>query len=481
MNKIQQIKLLLGPVCAIVTWVFFDLSPGNPLVTRMAGVIIWIAVWWFTEAVNLAITSMLPLVLLPAWGILDMKTTSMQYMDQVIFLFIGGFLLAISMEKWNLHKRIAMNILWRIGSHPSQILFGIMLTSFLISMWISNTATVMMLFPAVLSIAGSVASDHNHSKNYAAALMLGLAYSATIGGMSTLVGTPTNMIFASFYAKEFPLQEEISFAGWFLFAFPLALIFFIFTFFVLKMFLVHKTTVMNFSKDDQIQKLKELGKITREEKIILTVFICTAFLWFFRADIDLGIFKINGWSDFFGNPSYIQDSTVAVLMALILFFIPAGKEKKETVMEWKDVSKLPLHIIFLFGGGFAIAKGFEVSGLSNWLAGKLSLFSGMNELLIILGICLVVTLLSEFTSNVATIQLMLPVLLSLTASLVISPLMLMIPATFAASSGFMLPVATAPNTIVYGSGLINQKHMLKAGLILDICFAVFITIAMMFY
>ena len=481
MQGIRFIKFLSGPVCAIFIWAFLDLSPGKPQVTLMAGVTVWIALWWFTEVVDLAVTSLLPLVLLPALGIMDMKNTSMQYMDQVIFLFIGGFILAFALEKWNLHKRIALNILSRVGAHPSQILFGIMLTAFLISMWISNTATVMMLFPAVLSIAETTVSHEKSTRKFASALLLGLAYSATIGGMSTLVGTPTNMIFASFYSKELPQEDEISFARWFIFAMPVALLFFLLTFFVLKTLLVHKSIKLNYTRQEQIRKLKELGPLGREEKIVMTVFICTALLWFFRADIDTGFFKITGWSNLFGNPSFIQDSTVAIFMALLLFFIPAGKEKKEAIMEWKDTSKLPFHIILLFGSGFAIAKGFEVSALNTWLAGKLTLFAGMPQLLIILGICLTVTLLSEFASNVASIQLMLPVLLSLSVSLNISPLVLMVPATLAASSGFMLPVATAPNTIVYGSGFIKLKHMLQAGLILDICFALLVTIAMMLF
>lgn len=447
----------------------------------MAGVTVWIAIWWLTEVTDLAVTSLLPLVLLPVLGIMDMKTTSMQYMDQVIFLFIGGFILAFALEKWNLHKRIALNILARVGAHPSQILFGVMLTSFLISMWISNTATVMMLFPAVLSIAQSTLSHEKSTKKFASALLLGLAYAATIGGMSTLVGTPTNMIFASFYSKEFPLQPEISFAGWFIFAMPIAVLFLLMTFFVLKLFFIHKSSSLNYTKDEQVSKLKALGPLSSQEKIVLTVFVTTALLWFFRADIDTGFFKIKGWSNLFGNPSYIQDSTVAIFMALILFFIPAGDEKNGTIMEWKDAAKLPFNIILLFGSGFALAKGFEVSTLNEWLAGKLTGFKGLPPFIIILGICLVVTLLSEFASNVASIQLMLPVLFSLSISLNMSPLLLMIPATLAASSGFMLPVATAPNTIVYSSGMIKLNHMWQAGLVLDISFAILISIAMMFY
>lgn len=479
MEKLRLLKLLSGPLAAIIVWSFFELDPANPVTTRMAGVIAWITMWWLTEALELGVTALLPLVLMPLLGIADMKTTSMQYMDPVIFLFIGGFMLAIAMEKWNLHKRIALNILLRTGSKPSQILFGVMLASFLISMWISNTATVMMLFPAVVSIAASVKTSDTHYEKFAAALMIGLAYSATIGGMSTLVGTPTNMIFASFYSREFP-DGEISFADWFLFAMPLAALFFVLTFFVLKLLYVRKFTLTGFSKNDLAEQLKSLGPISREEKTVMVVFFCTALLWFFRSDIDFGFMQIRGWSDLFGKPSYLQDSTVAICMALLLFLIPS-KEKKESILEWRDASKIPLNVVFLFGGGFALAKGFEVSGLSSWLAESLSSFRGTDIIIIIAVVCCVITLLSEFASNVATIQLMLPVLLSMSLSLEIPALMLMIPATLAASSGFMLPVATAPNTIVYGSGLIQQRYMLKAGAILDICFIIMITVVFMFF
>ena len=479
MEKSRLLKLLSGPLAAAIVWAFFELDPANPLTTRMAGIIAWITIWWLTEALELGVTALLPLVLMPLLGIADMKTTSMQYMDQVIFLFIGGFMLAIAMEKWNLHKRIALNILLRVGSKPSQILFGVMLSSFLMSMWISNTATVMMLFPAVVSIAAGIKTGDTGYEKFAAGMMIGLAYSATIGGMCTLVGTPTNMIFASFYSREFP-STEISFANWLLFAMPLAALFFVFTFFVLKFLFIRNFKLTGFSKIDLVQQLKSLGAINREEKIVLAVFFSAAVLWFFRSRIDVGFMEIKGWSEFFGKPTYLQDSTVAICMALLLFLIPS-KEKNAAILEWKDAKRIPFNIVFLFGGGFAIAMGFEASGLSNWLAEVLSSFRGADMLVVIMVVCCVITLLSEFASNVATIQLMLPVLVSMSVSLDIPALTLMIPATLAASSGFMLPVATAPNTIVYSSGLIPQRYMLKAGVILDICFIILIVCAFMVF
>lgn len=471
------IKFLLGPLLAILI-MFIDVVPGNPEATKMAAVTVWVAVWWFTEAVHLSVTALLPFLLLPLLGILDTKTVASHYMDQVIFLFIGGFILAFAIERWNLHKRISLKILLTMGSHPSRVLAGVMLTSFFISMWISNTATVMMLISAVIAII--IQTDEKFQKEkdkIATALLLGLAYSASIGGMATIVGTPTNMIFMSFYNNVFPQAQLISFANWLIIGLPIAFALLIVCYFILKNQYVSGVDYVKIDNKLFKEKYIELGKWSYEEKLIGALFIITALLWFFRVDIDFGTFKIYGWTNLFNKPEYIQDSTVAILMAFILFFIPAKKEKR-MLMTWEEAKKLPFGIILLFGSGFALAKGFEVSGLSNWLSGQLNFLNKAPLFLIILGICVLVTVLSEFTSNVASIQLVLPVLMALSKSLEIDPRLIMIPATFAASLGFMLPVATAPNTIVFGANRIHTKSMAKTGFLLDIIGIVIITTVM---
>ncbi len=471
MNKGYWLKLIAGPLAAVFIIAFVNLDPANPMITRMAAITIWIAIWWLTEIVHLAVTSLLPFIFLPVLGICDAKTVAFQYMDQVIFLFIGGFIIAFAIERWNLHKRIALRLLSMLGKSPSSILLGIMLTSYLLSMWISNTATTMMLISAVFAVVHQIEKHIENKKQQnkiAAALFIGLAYSATIGGMATLVGTPPNMIFYRFYTETYPNNHDLDFLTWFKIGFPLSLTFLAVCFFVLKTIFLSSCKDIVLDKNYFLNQYKSLGNMSKEEKSVGAVFIITALLWFTRSDIDLGNFRMPGWVNLFGKSEIIQDSTVAVFMALLLFIIPSKNEKGRALITWQEASKLPFDIILLFGSGFAIAKGFEVSGLSNFLAAQLEFFKTANIVVIILLICIMITIISEFASNIASIQLALPVLISIQKGLDVHPLLLMIPATFAASLGFMLPVATAPNTIVFGSKRIKVNDMMKAGISLDI-------------
>jgi solute carrier family 13 (sodium-dependent dicarboxylate transporter), member 2/3/5 len=483
MNYSKNISLLAGPLSALIIYLFFNLVPGNPLVTKMAAVTVWMAIWWFTEVVHLAATAMLPMVLLPVLGIMDSKTTAFQYMDPILFLFIGGFIIAFAIERWNLHKRFALKILMTVGTKPANILLGTMLTSYIISMWISNTATVMMLISAVLAIIVQIEKyfiEEHHSHKMASALLIGLAYSATIGGMATLVGTPTNMIFYREYTEKFPMNNDMNFFSWFVIGLPLSFLFLIAAFFVLKKMFIHKECALTLDRTYFSDSYAQLGKMSFEEKAVAVIFCLTAILWFTRADIDFGVLKMKGWSNLFVNKEFLNDSTVAVFMALLLFVIPSRSEKGRALIIWEDMLKFPFDIILLFGGGFALAKGFEASGLSKWLASQLAFTSTTNIYLVIFLLCVLITVISEFASNVACIQLMLPILIVLQQTMNIHPLTLMLPATLAASIGFMLPVATAPNTIVFGSNRLKVKDMLKAGIVLDIIGIVLITMAVFF-
>ncbi|HEY0030529.1 MAG TPA: SLC13 family permease [Bacteroidia bacterium] len=483
MDYSKKIKIILGPLLAAVVYFGFDLMPGNPMVTRMAAVTVWMAVWWFTEVVHLAVTALIPMVLLPVLGIADSKTTAVQYMDPIIFLFIGGFIIAFAIERWNLHQRIALRILMLVGTSPSRILFGIMLTSYLMSMWISNTATVMMLISAVLAVIVQIEKhfkEEYHSHRMATALLIGLAYSATIGGMATLVGTPTNMIFLREYAHKFPDNHDMNFLAWFKIGFPISLVFLLLAFFVLKKMFIKKEAELHIEPSYFSDAYKRLGKMSIDEKMVSAVFCITALLWFTRADIDFGLFTLKGWSNLFPNKDFLQDSTVAVFMAVLLFLIPSETKRGRALITWEEASRLPFDIILLFGGGFALAKGFELSGLSNWLASQMQFTSQTNIYLLIFGLCILIAIISEFASNVACIQLMLPILIAMQQTMDIHPLLLMIPATLASSLGFMLPVATAPNTIVFGSKRLRVNDMLKAGFILDIIGVLLITLSIYF-
>lgn len=464
-----KLRLWSAPVLALLIWLFANLDPARPTVTLMAGITVWVALWWLTEAVHIAVVAFLPLLLMPLLGVVDMRMVASQYMDQIIFLFIGGFLLAFAIERWELHKRLSLHILSRLGTSPSRVLAGIMFTCFVTSMWISNTATVMMLLAAVTGVIGQIERQTpEHSPSIATALLLGLAYSASIGGMATLVGTPTNMIFASFYQKNYPDATELDFFQWILICFPIALIFLCITYFVLRFRHIPRRANVRFDQSIFSEQVRELGNWRYEEKIVGIVFLTTALLWFFRADIDFGFFTIRGWQNLLPQPKFVEDSTVALFMAFLLFFIPSRSKRGETLLSWKEVQRLPFDIILLFGSGFALAKGFEVSGLSTWLGGKMTFLQDAPLPLLLLGICAVVVIMSEFASNVATIQLALPILASLATTMQIDPLLLMIPATLAASLGFMLPVATAPNTIVFGTGRLTVNNMMKAGFLLDL-------------
>jgi len=483
MNALKLIKLITAPLLALLIILFFDLVPGNPLATKMAAVAVWMALWWLTEAVHLAVTALLPIVLMPILGIADSKLVAVQYMDPIIFLFIGGFIIAFAIERWHLHQRIALKILMLVGASPARILLGVMLTSYILSMWISNTATVMMLISAVLAVIVQIEKhflEEAHSHKMATVLLIGLAYSATIGGMATLVGTPTNMIFFREYSEKFPLNNDVNFLSWFKIAFPISLVFLMLCYWALKKIYISKNIQLNIEKKYFSDGYARLGKMSYEEKIVLSVFIFTALLWFTRADITIGGLTVKCWSSFFPDSSYLTDSTVAITMALLLFLIPSKSEKGRAVITWDEASKLPFDIILLFGGGFALAKGFDISGLSNWLAAQLYFTSETNIYVLIFGLCVLVTIISEFASNVACIQLVLPVLIVIQQTMNVHPLVLMLPATLASSLGFMLPVATAPNTIVFGSKRLRVNDMLKSGLLIDIIGIVLITFASYF-
>ncbi len=478
MNIRYWIKLASGPILFLLVVFVFPLDANNPNVTLMAAVTLWIAAWWLTEVVDLAVTSLLPLVLLPSLGILDAKTTALQYNDQIIFLFVGGFILSFAIEKWQLHKRISLRILSLIGSSPSMILFGVMFTTYFISMWMSNTATVMMLLAAVLAIIYHIEQVQGEEKvsEFSSSILLGLAYAASIGGMATLVGTPTNMIFYGFYKDHVP-GGDINFTSWFARAFPVSIALLIAAFFILRKKGVRPNLMLSFDKGYFRKAYKSLGAFTYEEKWVVGIFSTVVLLWFTRSDINFGSFSLYGWNNLFEKKEFLQDSTVAIFGALLLFLIPSKNKKSENLLVWDDAKKIPYDIILLFGSGFALSKGFEVSGLSTFLANKLLFLKGTNPLFLIFAVCVIVCVISEFASNVASIQLVLPILLSLSSSLEVDPLLLMIPATLAASLGYMLPVATAANTIVFGTRKVPLKEMLSRGLWIDVVGILIITLA----
>lgn len=466
LNLLQNRLLILGPLISALFILIFDLSPGHPEVTRTAAVAILMAIWWITEAVPLAVTALLPIVLYPVLGIMSGKVVAPIYFNHIIFLFIGGFIVALAMEKWDLHKRIALHILLKFGRKPSRILLGFMVATAFLSMWISNTATTMMMLPIAIAIILRFEKlmGRDKVKKYSVGLFIGLAYSASIGGIATLVGTPPNPALIRIFSISFPEAPEISFASWFLFALPVSILFLAF----LWIFLVRRFFRDEGNKELNVEIFREqvqaLGPMSYEEKVILTDFILLILLWLFRADIKFGLFMIPGWSRLFANPKFINDGTVAIAMSIILFMVASRKRPAEKIMEWKTAAKLPWNIVLLFGGGFALASGFKESGLSRWLGTQLTWVSHLHPLLIVIVICLVITFLTELTSNTATAQMLLPIIASLAVAIKINPLFLMVPATLSCSFAFMLPVATPPNAIVFGSERLKIIDMVKTGI-----------------
>ena len=482
-----NLRFSLGFFGGIATFLaivlFGNLDPSHPEVTYTLATALLMAIWWITEVVPLAVTSLLPVVLFPLLGVMNGKDVSSTYFNHVIFLFIGGFIVALAMQKWDLHKRIALRILMVTGVSPGRILLGFMLATSFLSMWISNTATTMMMVPILISIIVKL-EDIIGKKNidrYSIGLLLGVAYSASIGGIATLVGTPPNLSFVRIFQIMFPEAPDISFANWFIFAFPVTFIFFIIVWIYLYLLFKPKSKDwVDVNKDTFKEQYKILGKSTIEQRIVFTVFIGLAVLWLFRSDITINAFVIPGWARLFNHPEYINDGTVAIMASILLFIIPSQNQKGERIMDWKSAKGIPWNIVLLFGGGFALASGFKESGLSIWFGNQLSFVGEYHPFLIIMVICFVMTFLTELTSNTATTEMLLPILAGLSVSVEANPLIFMLPATLSGSMAFMLPVATPPNAIVFGSGRLKVMDMARNGLVLNLLGVIVISLATWF-
>lgn len=484
MKAKKLISFVITPLLIIGILLFKDLDPGHPEVTYTFCIALLMAVWWITEVVPLAVTSLLPVALFPLFGVMDGKLISSAYFNDVIFLFMGGFLVALAMERWNLHRRIALHILSLTGVSPARILLGFMMASFFLSMWISNTATAMMMLPIAMSIIGQLdeLANKNNTSNFSVGLLLSIAYAASIGGMATLVGTPPNLSFSRIFHIYFPSAPEISFSTWLMFALPVSLVIFSLTWVLL--YLLYRPASGQWagvSKSTFSDQLREMGRTSQEQKAVFVVFVLLALLWVFRTELDLGFIKLPGWSGLFPESKFINDGTVAITMAIILFLIPSRSSKGSNLLDWPTASKMPWQILLLFGGGFALATGFKESGLSLWFGAQLSGLASLHPMLIILIIALFMTFLTELTSNTATTEMLLPILAGMAISSGLHPLMLMIPATMSASMAFMMPVATPPNAIIFGTSRITIGQMARTGLILNIVGAVVITLMMYFW
>ena len=467
----KKIGFILGPVAFIIlmlTGPFDGLSSSGHSILSST---LWIAIWWITEAVPIAATALLPIILFPLSGGMELTTTTASYGHKFVFLYLGGFLIAIGIEKWNLHKRIAINIISFIGVNARKVILGFMLATAFLSMWISNTATSVMMLPIGIAIIKELKNNpetfENENKNFGKALMLGIAYSASIGGVATLIGTPPNLVLAGVISEIY--GYEITFLEWFLFGFPISIILLTFCWFYLTR-IAYKFKQNKFlGGKSEIQRLKkELGTISYEEKLVTIVFTLAGFCWITRSYLLQG---------FLPN---LDDTIIAITFGLLLFVIPSKKEKK-TLLNWKDTIQLPWGIIILFGGGMAIAKAFESSGLAIWLGELMTAFGGLPLFVMIFLLITAVNFLTEITSNLATTAMLLPVLAPLALDAGVHPFGLMVGAAVAASCAFMLPVATPPNAVVFGSGFLKIPDMVSRGIVMNLFSIILISLMIFFF
>lgn len=454
-NK-KKVGLVLGPWLFILIQLidFEGLSPEGRSI--MAGTV-WVAIWWITEAIPIAAVSLLPVVLFPLTGGLDIKTTSTTYYSPMIMLFLGGFIIALAIEKWNLHQRIALNIIRLIGTNSNRIILGFMLATAFLSMWISNTATALMMLPIGMAIAKKISefqSQKSEVTHFDKSLMLAIAYSASIGGMATLIGTPTNAIFSAISLELY--NQEITFAQWFSFGLPVCIVLIgIGWVYLTKVIFRSDTSEIVGAKDEIQAQVKKLGRMSFEERWVMIVFVITAMAWVLRSFVLSHVIP------------HINDTIIAIAGALVLFILPA-KKKGNNLMDWETAKKLPWGILLLFGGGLTIAAAFKSSGLADWLGTQLSAFDQLHFALILLLVIILVNFFTEVTSNVATASVLLPVLAALSDSMGVHPFGLMAGACVAASCAFMLPVATPPNAIAYSSGYLKINDMVRVGIWMNI-------------
>jgi sodium-dependent dicarboxylate transporter 2/3/5 len=515
----RKIGFLLGvPLFLFLLWP--ALTPGlSETGRRLLATSSLMAFWWITEAIPIPATALLPLCLYPVLGILPMAEVTRNYGDENVFLFLGGFFIAMAMQKWGLHRRLALHIVRLIGVSPRRLVLGFMCATGFLSMWISNTATTMMMYPIALAVVlqltskQSITSDESErsgdpdlagqpptsdqrpatshqqraTSNFRTCMMLAIAYAASIGGMGTLIGTPPNIIFAGNAHKLFPEAPPVDFLHWLTFGLPLIILFLPIAWLLLTRLLFPITANLFSGGRDLIDaEIQKLGRMSAGERGVLAIFLLTALAWIFRLNLELGFITIPGWASRLGIAEKVSDATVAMIAGTLLFLLPAGfprlsfkgmqwKGGGEFLLDWATAVKIPWGILLLFGGGIAMSAGFKSTGLSTWLGERLATLSDWPPLVMISTVCLVVTFLTEVTSNTATATIFMPIMAATAQALHLHPFLLMIPAAISASCAFMLPVATPPNAIVFGSGHVTVPQMARAGIWLNLIGVVLVT------
>jgi solute carrier family 13 (sodium-dependent dicarboxylate transporter), member 2/3/5 len=466
----QRIGLAAGPLVMVAMLLLPAPGEMSTAAWRTAAAGSLMAIWWVSEALPLAATALVPLALFPLLGVLPIRATAAPYANPLIFLFLGGFIIALAMQRWGLHRRIALRVLRAVGTKPHSLVLGMMLASAFVSMWVSNTATAVMMLPIGVSVIQRVrpgveyGADRPVDFNFAVCIMLGIAYASSIGGLGTLIGTPPNALLAGFMLETYGV--EVGFAQWLGMGLPLVAVTLPLTWLLLTRvaFPIGISEIPGGAQALAAEH-RALGPMSRAERWVAAVFAAAAALWIARPFIESFV------------PG-LSDTGIAIFAALALFAIPLDRRLSSFVMDWATAEKLPWGVLLLFGGGLALAEAVTTSGLAEAIAGAMGIAGALPTVVLLVTVTLVVIFLTELTSNTATAAAFLPLVASLAIALGENPFLLAAPAAIAASCAFMMPVATPPNAIVYGSGYVTIPQMVRAGWMLNVLFAIAITILM---
>lgn len=467
------IGFILGPVLFLLINIFVPETFISPIAYKVLSVAAWVITWWVTDAMPFSVTALLPLILFPSLGVMSVGRAAAPYANPIIFLFMGGFFIAIALEKHRLHERIALNLIKLTGTSGNGIIMGFMISTAFISMWISNTATAMMMLPIALSVVKLIIPEKrmlgdgklSGEQNFALGLMLAVGYAATLGGLATIIGTPPNVVFIGLL-NDFN-GPQISFGQWMLVGVPVALVLLVANYFIVTRILFpSKLDTVKGSEQLIRTKLKELGSFRKEEKLVLTIFLLTSFCWIFQQFFNDIIFKAE----------ILNDTNIAMAGGLLMFIVPVNLKESKFILHWEDTKNMAWGILILFGGGLCLAEGLGeakiIQAVGGWIVAQTEYNIWFTLLLIAVAV-----ILSEMMSNVALVNIFIPVIFGIAQGLNINPILLALPVTLAASIGFMFPIATPPNAIVFSSGYIRMKDMVRAGLLLNIVSIIIIWVA----
>jgi solute carrier family 13 (sodium-dependent dicarboxylate transporter), member 2/3/5 len=461
--SIKRIGFFLGPALFVCIYFFFPGEIISPQASKVLALTGWMITWWVTEAVPIPVTAFLPMIGFPVLGVMKINESTAPYANPIIFLFLGGFLIALALEKHKLHERIALNLIRLTGTSGNGIILGFMLATAFLSMWISNTATAMMMLPIAISVVSLILKDstklsdieNKNERNFALGLMLSIGYAASLGGMATIIGTPPNVVFVGLLDDFF--GHKISFAEWFIIGFPVALLLVLSTYWAITVLLFRNNLKkIEGSEALILNRMAALGKLNKGEKLVLIVFSITAFLWMFQQPVNTLL-----------RSAILNDTTIAMAGGLLMFLVPVNFKKNEFVLRWADTEKLAWGILFLFGGGLCLAEGLNKAGIihfiGEWIAGQNQFSIWLTLSLIVISVAL-----SEIMSNVALVNVFVPVVFGIATVMEVNPVLLAMPVTFGASVALMSPIATPPNAIVFSSGYIRIQDMVRAGFLLNI-------------